>query len=80
LTGRKKNHRGYLWWKGAHGGGAFSEKDPSKSRPFPAVCQYHIVKILLLCVADLYSLVQALYAIGVAKPMGIFVDTYIPQK
>ena len=66
--------------KGAHGGGAFSGKDPSKVDRSAAYATRHIAKNLVAAgVAD-RILVQVSYAIGVAEPMGIFVDTYGTAK
>jgi len=66
--------------KGAHGGGAFSGKDPSKVDRSAAYAARHIAKNMVAAgVAD-EILVQVSYAIGVAKPMGIFVDTYGTAK
>ncbi|HXK75330.1 MAG TPA: methionine adenosyltransferase, partial [Bacteroidaceae bacterium] len=62
--------------KGGHGGGAFSGKDPSKVDRSAAYAARHIAKNLVAAgVAD-ELLVQVSYAIGVAKPVSIFVDTY----
>ena len=62
--------------KGAHGGGAFSGKDPSKVDRSAAYAVRHIAKNLVAAgVAD-EILVQVSYAIGVAKPMNIFVNTF----
>ena len=62
--------------KGAHGGGAFSGKDPSKVDRSAAYAARHIAKNLVAAgVAD-EMLVQVSYAIGVARPINIFVDTY----
>ena len=75
LTGRKIIVDTY-GGKGAHGGGAFSGKDPSKVDRSAAYATRHIAKNLVAAgVAD-RILVQVSYAIGVAEPMGIFVDTY----
>lgn len=75
LTGRKIIVDTY-GGKGAHGGGAFSGKDPSKVDRSAAYASRHIAKNLVAAgVAD-EILVQVSYAIGVAKPMNIFVDTY----
>ena len=75
LTGRKIIVDTY-GGKGAHGGGAFSGKDPSKVDRSAAYATRHIAKNLVAAgVAD-RVLVQVSYAIGVAKPMGVFVDTY----
>ena len=75
LTGRKIIVDTY-GGKGAHGGGAFSGKDPSKVDRSAAYATRHIAKNLIAAgVAD-RILVQVSYAIGIAEPMGIFVDTY----
>ncbi|HNW50810.1 MAG TPA: methionine adenosyltransferase [Prolixibacteraceae bacterium] len=75
LTGRKIIVDTY-GGKGAHGGGAFSGKDPSKVDRSAAYACRHIAKNLVAAgVAD-EILVQVAYAIGVAKPMNIFVNTY----
>lgn len=74
LTGRKIIVDTY-GGKGAHGGGAFSGKDPSKVDRSAAYAMRHIAKNCVAAgVAD-EMLVQVAYAIGVAKPMGVFVDT-----
>lgn len=79
LTGRKIIVDTY-GGKGAHGGGAFSGKDPSKVDRSAAYAARHIAKNLVAAgVAD-EILVQVSYAIGVAKPMGIFIDTYGTAK
>ena len=79
LTGRKIIVDTY-GGKGAHGGGAFSGKDPSKVDRSAAYATRHIAKNLVAAgVAD-RILVQVSYAIGVAEPMGIFVDTYGTSK
>ncbi len=75
LTGRKIIVDTY-GGKGAHGGGAFSGKDPSKVDRSAAYATRHIAKNMVAAgVAD-EMLVQVSYAIGVAKPMGIYVNTY----
>lgn len=75
LTGRKIIVDTY-GGKGAHGGGAFSGKDPSKVDRSAAYATRHIAKNLVAAgVAD-EVLVQVSYAIGVVEPMGIFIDTY----
>lgn len=75
LTGRKIIVDTY-GGKGAHGGGAFSGKDPSKVDRSAAYATRHIAKNLVAAgVAD-EVLVQVSYAIGVVEPMGIFVNTY----
>lgn len=75
LTGRKIIVDTY-GGKGAHGGGAFSGKDPSKVDRSAAYATRHIAKNLVAAgVAD-EVLVQVAYAIGVAEPMGLYVNTY----
>ena len=75
LTGRKIIVDTY-GGKGAHGGGAFSGKDPSKVDRRAAYAARHIAKNMVAAgVAD-EMLVQVSYAIGVARPINIFVDTY----
>lgn len=75
LTGRKIIVDTY-GGKGAHGGGAFSGKDPSKVDRSAAYATRHIAKNLVAAgVAD-EVLVQVSYAIGVARPINIFVNTY----
>ena len=79
LTGRKIIVDTY-GGKGAHGGGAFSGKDPSKVDRSAAYATRHIAKNLVAAgVAD-EVLVQVSYAIGVAKPCGLFVNTYGTSK
>lgn len=79
LTGRKIIVDTY-GGKGAHGGGAFSGKDPSKVDRSAAYATRHIAKNMVAAgVAD-EILVQVSYAIGVAKPMGIYVNTYGTSK
>ncbi len=75
LTGRKIIVDTY-GGKGAHGGGAFSGKDPSKVDRSAAYATRHIAKNLVAAGLCSEVLVQVSYAIGVAKPMGIFVNTY----
>ena len=75
LTGRKIIVDTY-GGKGAHGGGAFSGKDSSKVDRSAAYAARHIAKNMVAAgVAD-EMLVQVAYAIGVAKPMNIYVNTY----
>ena len=75
LTGRKIIVDTY-GGKGAHGGGAFSGKDPSKVDRSAAYATRHIAKNLVAAgVAD-EILVQVAYAIGVADPVGLYVNTY----
>ncbi|WP_437919252.1 methionine adenosyltransferase [Sphingobacterium sp. LRF_L2] len=79
LTGRKIIVDTY-GGKGAHGGGAFSGKDPSKVDRSAAYATRHIAKNLVAAgVAD-EILVQISYAIGVKDPMGIYVNTYGTSK
>ena len=75
LTGRKIIVDTY-GGKGAHGGGAFSGKDPSKVDRSAAYATRHIAKNLVAAGVAKEILVQVSYAIGVVEPMGIFVDTY----
>ena len=79
LTGRKIIVDTY-GGKGAHGGGAFSGKDSSKVDRSAAYATRHIAKNLVAAgVAD-QVLVQVAYAIGVAKPVGLYVTTYGTTK
>ena len=79
LTGRKIIVDTY-GGKGAHGGGAFSGKDPSKVDRSAAYAARHIAKNMVAAgVAD-EMLVQISYAIGVAQPMNIYVNTYGHSK
>lgn len=79
LTGRKIIVDTY-GGKGAHGGGAFSGKDSSKVDRSAAYATRHIAKNLVAAgVAD-QALVQVAYAIGVAKPVGLYVTTYGSTK
>ncbi|HMM01463.1 MULTISPECIES: methionine adenosyltransferase [unclassified Dysgonomonas] len=75
LTGRKIIVDTY-GGKGAHGGGAFSGKDPSKVDRSAAYASRHIAKNLVAAGVSSEILVQVSYAIGVAKPMNIYVNTY----
>ncbi len=79
LTGRKIIVDTY-GGKGAHGGGAFSGKDPSKVDRSGAYATRHIAKNLVAAGVASEILVQVSYAIGVVEPMGIFVDTYGTAK
>ena len=63
-----------------HGGGAFSGKDPSKVDRSAAYATRHIAKNCVAAGLADRMLVQVSYAIGVAKPMGVFVDTYGSAK
>lgn len=75
LTGRKIIVDTY-GGKGAHGGGAFSGKDPSKVDRSAAYAMRHIAKNMVAAGVCSEILVQVSYAIGVAEPTGVFVDTY----
>ncbi len=75
LTGRKIIVDTY-GGKGAHGGGAFSGKDPSKVDRSAAYATRHIAKNLVAAGLCNEVLVQVSYAIGVAEPCGLFVNTY----
>lgn len=75
LTGRKIIVDTY-GGKGAHGGGAFSGKDPSKVDRSAAYATRHIAKNLVAAGLCNEILVQVSYAIGVAKPMSIYVNTF----
>ena len=79
LTGRKIIVDTY-GGKGAHGGGAFSGKDPSKVDRSAAYATRHIAKNLVAAGLCDEVLVQVSYAIGVAKPCGLFVNTYGTAK
>jgi S-adenosylmethionine synthetase len=79
LTGRKIIVDTY-GGKGAHGGGAFSGKDPSKVDRSAAYATRHIAKNLVAAGVCDEILVQVSYAIGVAQPMGIYVNTYDTAK
>ena len=79
LTGRKIIVDTY-GGKGAHGGGAFSGKDPSKVDRSAAYATRHIAKNLVAAgIAD-EVLVQVSYAIGVAEPCGLYINTYGTSK
>lgn len=79
LTGRKIIVDTY-GGKGAHGGGAFSGKDPSKVDRSAAYATRHIAKNLVAAGVCDEVLVQVSYAIGVAKPTNIYVNTYGSSK
>ncbi|MCL7988356.1 methionine adenosyltransferase [Sphingobacterium sp. lm-10] len=79
LTGRKIIVDTY-GGKGAHGGGAFSGKDPSKVDRSAAYATRHIAKNLVAAGLADEILVQISYAIGVKDPMGIYVNTYGTSK
>ncbi len=79
LTGRKTIVDTY-GGKGAHGGGAFSGKDPSKVDRSAAYAARHIAKNMAAAgIAD-EILIQISYAIGVARPVGVYVNTYGTSK
>jgi S-adenosylmethionine synthetase len=79
LTGRKIIVDTY-GGKGAHGGGAFSGKDPSKVDRSAAYATRHIAKNMVAAGICDEVLVQVAYAIGVAKPVGLYIDTYGTSK
>lgn len=79
LTGRKIIVDTY-GGRGAHGGGAFSGKDPSKVDRSAAYATRHIAKNLVAAGVCDQILVQVSYAIGVAEPVGVYVDTYGTAK
>ncbi|MBL7863354.1 MAG: methionine adenosyltransferase [Cyclobacteriaceae bacterium] len=79
LTGRKIIVDTY-GGKGAHGGGAFSGKDPSKVDRSAAYATRHIAKNMVAAGVCDEVLVQVAYAIGVAQPVGLFVNTYGTAK
>jgi S-adenosylmethionine synthetase len=79
LTGRKIIVDTY-GGKGAHGGGAFSGKDPSKVDRSAAYATRHIAKNLVAAGVCEEVLVQVSYAIGIAQPMGLYVNTYGTSK
>ncbi len=74
LTGRKIIVDTY-GGRGAHGGGAFSGKDPSKVDRSAAYAARHIAKNMVAAGVSGEMLVQLSYAIGVAKPVGVYVET-----
>ncbi len=79
LTGRKiivDTYGGH----GAHGGGAFSGKDPSKVDRSAAYAARHIAKNVVAAGLADRALVQVAYAIGVAKPMSLLIDTFGTSK
>lgn len=75
LTGRKIIVDTYGGW-GAHGGGAFSGKDPTKVDRSAAYASRHIAKNIVAAGLAEECLVQVAYAIGIAQPVSIFVNTY----
>jgi S-adenosylmethionine synthetase len=79
LTGRKIIVDTY-GGKGAHGGGAFSGKDPSKVDRSAAYATRHIAKNMVAAGLCDEVLVQVAYAIGVAKPVGLYVNTFGTAK
>ena len=79
LTGRKIIVDTY-GGKGAHGGGAFSGKDPSKVDRSAAYAARYLAKNLVAAGVAEELLIQVSYAIGVAEPMGVFVNTYGTSK
>jgi S-adenosylmethionine synthetase len=79
LTGRKIIVDTY-GGKGAHGGGAFSGKDPSKVDRSAAYATRHIAKNMVAAGLCTEVLVQVSYAIGVKEPMGVYINTYGTAK
>ncbi len=79
LTGRKIIVDTY-GGKGAHGGGAFSGKDPSKVDRSAAYAARHVAKNLVAAEVCTECLVQISYAIGISKPIGVYVNTYNTSK
>lgn len=79
LTGRKIIVDTY-GGKGAHGGGAFSGKDPSKVDRSAAYATRHIAKNMVAAGLCDEVLVQVSYAIGVAQPCGLYINTYGTSK
>ncbi|MDD3739984.1 MAG: methionine adenosyltransferase [Bacteroidales bacterium] len=79
LTGRKIIVDTY-GGKGAHGGGAFSGKDPSKVDRSAAYAARHIAKNMVAAGISDEILIQLAYAIGVAEPVGVYVNTYGTSK
>lgn len=79
LTGRKIIVDTY-GGKGAHGGGAFSGKDPSKVDRSATYAARYLAKNLVAVGVSAEVLVQLSYAIGVAKPVGVYVNTYGRKK
>lgn len=75
LTGRKIIVDTYGGW-GAHGGGAFSGKDPSKVDRSAAYAARHVAKNIVAAGLADQCLVQVAYAIGVAKPVSVYVNSY----
>jgi S-adenosylmethionine synthetase len=75
LTGRKIIIDTYGGW-GAHGGGAFSGKDPTKVDRSAAYITRQIAKSIVVSKLAKRALVQLSYAIGVARPLSVFVETY----
>jgi len=75
VTGRKIIIDSYGGW-GAHGGGAFSGKDPSKVDRSGAYAARWIAKSVVAAGLARRALVQVSYAIGVAKPLSVYIDTY----
>merc|ERR1711957_1072881 len=79
LTGRKIIIDTYGGW-GAHGGGAFSGKDPTKVDRSAAYASRWMAKSVVKSGLSKRALVQPSYAIGVAKPLSLFVETYGTEK
>jgi S-adenosylmethionine synthetase len=73
---RPQDHRRYLWRRAPHGGGAFSGKDPTKvDRSAAYAARYLAKNVVAAGFADRCTL-QLAYAIGVARPLSIYIDTH----
>merc|ERR1712002_484398 len=79
LTGRKIIVDTYGGW-GAHGGGAFSGKDPSKVDRSAAYAARWVAKSLIKAGLCHRALVQVSYAIGIAEPMAVYINSYGSSK
>jgi len=79
LTGRKIIIDTYGGW-GAHGGGAFSGKDPTKVDRSAAYITRQMAKSIVSSGLAKRALVQLSYAIAVAKPLSVYVDTYVSEQ
>jgi S-adenosylmethionine synthetase len=73
---RPQDHRRYLWRAAPHGGGAFSGKDPTKvDRSAAYAARYLAKNVVAAGLAD-RATIQLAYAIGVSKPLSIYIDTH----
>jgi S-adenosylmethionine synthetase len=73
---RAQDHRGHLWRRGPHGGGAFSGKDPTKVDRSAAYAARYLAKNVVAAGLAERCTIQLSYAIGVAKPLSIYADTH----